>query len=391
MTDLRRGIIDIFPDANLNEFLSKPKRVKLGFDPTSDFLHLGHSILLKKLQAFQKLGHTPVVIIGDFTARIGDPTGKSTTRIQISKEKVANNAKSFIDILGRFLDLTKCEIVFNSSHLESLQLSDIIKLQSFLTVQQLLAKQDFSDRINNETPISLHEFTYPLLQGFDSFAVSSDIELGGIDQKFNVSIGRTIQRGLHAGQQQIGMLMSILVGTDGIQKMSKSLNNAIGIDEHPLQMYSKLEKIPDSAVIDYITLLTDLDLKSFSNDPRERQKQMALEVTTVFHGKEVALQAQKDAEAIVLNGSSVNSTSDIPKVSLETIQFPIPFVNLLKSLNLLNSTSEGKRRIKGGSIRLNGTKVVDETMIVESLEMIYNKTLQLSKREIYVFKEGVQK
>jgi tyrosyl-tRNA synthetase len=185
--------------------------------------------------------------------------------------------------------------------------------------------------------------------------------------------------------------MPILVGTDGSQKMSKSLNNAIGIDEHPLQMYSKLEKIPDSSVNDYITLLTDLDLKLFSNDSRERQKQMALEVTAVFHGKEAALQAQKDAESIVLNGSSVNSTSVIPEVSLETIQFPIPFVNLLKSLNLLNSTSEGKRRIKGGSIRLNGDKVVDETMIVESPEMISNKTLQLSKREIYVFKEGMQK
>lgn len=177
---ITRGIVDIFPGVNLNEFLSKPRRIKLGFDPTSDFLHLGHSILLRKLKDFQNLGHTPVVIIGDFTARIGDPTGKSATRKQLSKEEVDSNIQNFLSTVFRFINRERCEVVYNSSHLEHMSLSEVINLQSMLTVQQLMAKQDFSSRYGQGVSIGLHEFMYPLLQGFDSFQVSSDIELGAL-------------------------------------------------------------------------------------------------------------------------------------------------------------------------------------------------------------------
>lgn len=380
--NLFRGIIDVFPQVHLSEFFSTPKRIKLGFDPTSNFLHLGHSILLRKLQSFQKAGHTPVIIIGDFTAQIGDPTGKQTTRKQLSEEEVSSNINNFISTIKRFLDIEKCEIHFNSNHLMGLSLREIIELQSILTVQQLLAKKDFSNRLNEQTPISLHEFMYPLLQGFDSFHVCSDIELGGIDQKFNVSIGRDVQKHFNSDVEQIGMLMPILTGTDGVQKMSKSLNNAIGLDEHPISMFSKLEKIPDNVVDDFILLLTDCDLTQFSSNPRLKQKEMAFEVVSSFHGKELAIKAQKDAESIVLSNSV---TADVPEVSISSVVFPIRLANLMKDLNLSKSTSDSKRKIVAGSIRLNGIKILDENYVIENQDAIKNQILQLSKKEFYKF------
>jgi tyrosyl-tRNA synthetase len=382
---IQSGIVDVLPATNLNQFLSQPKRIKLGFDPTSDFLHLGHSVLLRKLRAFQQEGHTPVVIIGDFTARIGDPTGKNTTRPQLDPEVVSANGRSFLDTMGKFLDIEKCEIIFNSTHLESLQLNDIIKLQSLMTVQQLLAKQDFSNRLKNETPISLHEFMYPLLQGFDSFVAQSDVELGGIDQKFNISIGRTIQRGLGSEVQQIGLLMPILVGTDGHQKMSKSLGNTIGINEHPLHMFSKLEKISDSAVNEFITLLTDCGPEDFPTNPREKQRQMAIEVTATFHGMDKALEAKQSAESIVFSGLADPTDSNVPTALLNGITFPIPLANLLKTLNLVKSTSDARRKIRAGSVVLSGIKVSDDTTIIPSIEILNNQIIRLSKKEIFKF------
>ena len=376
--NLFRGIADVFPTINSDTFLSTPKRIKLGFDPTSNFLHLGHSILLRKLQAFQNHGHTPVVIIGDFTARIGDPSGKSVTRKQLSKEEVNSNIDNFIKTVSLFLNMNKCEIVFNSNHLENLNLTEIIQLQSLMTVQQLIAKQEFSNRLESQTPIGLHEFMYPLLQGFDSFKVQSDIELGGIDQKFNVSLGRQIQKAFNSKVQQIGMLFPILVGTDGVQKMSKSLNNAIGIDEHPIQMFSKLEKIPDHLVNDYITLLTDCELSQFSENPREKQKQMAFEVVSTFHGKSNALKAMRDSESLVFAHSV---EAEVPEVSLETIIFPCRLANMLKDLNLVESTSEARRKIKAGSIKLNGQKILDENHVIDS--SVSNQIIQLSKKEFF--------
>jgi len=380
--DLFRGIVDVFPQVHLQDFFSTQKRIKLGFDPTSDFLHLGHSILLRKLQSFQNAGHIPVIIIGDFTAQIGDPTGKQKTRKQLTQEEVKSNIDNFISVIEKFVDIQRCGVYFNSVHLKKLQLPDIIQLQSIITVQQLLAKKDFSTRMENQTPISLHEFMYPLLQGFDSFHFQSEVELGGIDQKFNVSIGRDIQKYFNSEVEQIGMLMPILTGTDGIQKMSKSLNNAIGLDEHPISMFSKLEKIPDNIVDDYILLLTDCDKTQFSSNPRLKQKEMAFEVVSSFYGREIAMTAQKDAESIVLSNSI---SADVPETSIDSIQFPIRLANLLNELRLTDSVSDSKRKITSGAIKLNGVKILDENYVIENLEIIENKIIKLSKTEFYKF------
>jgi tyrosyl-tRNA synthetase len=379
MKNLFRGIIDVFPEISEN-FLSSPKRVKLGFDPTTDTLHLGHSVLLRKMSQFQKCGHKPIIIIGDFTARIGDPTGKSKTRVQLSKEQVDENVNNFVKTISKFLNLEDCELVFNSSHLEKLSLVDIISLQSAFTVNQLLHKEDFRKRFESETPIGLHELMYPILQGFDSFVVNSDIELGGTDQKFNVSAGRIIQSHMNSGNKQIGILMPILVGTDGKQKMSKSLNNFIGLDEHPLNMFSKLEKIPDESVDNFIELLTDIDLKTMSTEPRERQKQMAFSVVASFHGENVANEALKSSEAIVFSNETPKEAETL---SISNIQFPILFANLLKELELTKTNSEGRRLISNGSIKINGEKVTNESHQISSPEDIDNAFVQLTRTKFF--------
>ena len=278
---VRRGLADLFPNgdpavgeahraARLAEAqrTGRPLRVKLGIDPTGSDIHLGHSILFRRLRAFQEAGHTAVLILGDFTARIGDPTGKSATRVQLSAAEVEAHAETYLVQLGlgqprerALLDFEtpgRLEVRRNSEWLAGLDLPKVIELLGTSTVGQMLAKEDFANRYGSGTPISLHEFLYPLLQGYDSVAIEADVELGGTDQKFNVAMGRDLQR--HFGQRpQFGMLLPILPGTDGVQKMSKSLGNTVGLQEDPLSMYSKLEKLPDAVVEEYLTLLTDLD------------------------------------------------------------------------------------------------------------------------------------
>jgi tyrosyl-tRNA synthetase len=379
--NLIRGIniADVFPSTNLQEFLKTPRVIKLGFDPTADFLHLGHAVLLNKLKQFQECGHIPKVIIGDFTATIGDPSGKSSMRKQLSQEEVNQNIDNFLTTLEKFIDIERYGVVYNSQHLKTLGLTDIIHLQSLITVNQILAKKDFQQRFENQTPIGLHEFMYPILQGYDSFIVESEVELGGIDQKFNVSMGRDIQRLLNSSQQQIGVLMPILVGTDGVHKMSKSLNNCIKIDEHPLIMYSQLEKIPDGSVDDYITLLTDRDLNDFSKNPRDRQKQMALEVVSVFHGKDIALQAQRESEQIILSNKTIKN---VPEIEISFLKFPIQLACLLRDINLFESSSSARRAIRSGSVKIDGVKVTDENLIV-NLDDVVNKVIQTSKKEFH--------
>ena len=305
---LERGVADLFPtgteasDADQQlaarlaeaEQQGRPLRIKLGIDPTGSDIHLGHSILFRKLRAFQDAGHTAVLIIGDFTARIGDPTGKSATRVQLTAEQVEANARTYLQQLGQgqdpahaLLDFEtpgRLEVRRNSEWLASLDLPKVIELLGISTVGQMLAKEDFANRYGSGTPISLHEFLYPLLQGYDSVAVQADLELGGTDQKFNVAMGRDLQR--HFGQRtQFGMLLPILAGLDGVQKMSKSLGNTVGLAEDPLSMYSKLEKVPDAAVEEYLTLLTNLDLAALPENPRERQKAMAeMTLEVAAHG-----------------------------------------------------------------------------------------------------------
>ena len=397
---LARGMADLFPDGNPDdvdqalaarlaaaELEGRPLRVKLGIDPTGSDIHLGHSILFRKLRAFQDAGHTAVLIIGDFTARIGDPTGKSATRVQLTREQVEANATTYLRQLGEgqpkeqaLLDFEtpgRLEVRRNSEWLEDLDLPHVIGLLGTATVGQMLAKDDFAKRYGSGTPIALHEFLYPLLQGYDSVAVDADVELGGTDQKFNVAMGRDLQR--HFSQKtQFGLLSPILVGLDGVQKMSKSLGNTVGLEEDPLSMYSKLEKVGDAAINDYVTLLTDLDNESLPDNPREKQKAMALEVTASRYGMDVAQKAQADAATLVA-GSGADS-ADVPEASLSAVNFPAKAFYLFSAVGICASSSEARRQIKGGAARLEGEKIMDPNQEFASLSDLEGKVLQLGKK-----------
>ena len=395
---LLRGISEIFPSQNNQKSLEsvireaktnkKQLRVKLGIDPTGTDIHLGHSILFKKLRSFQDNGHKAILIIGDFTAQIGDPTGKNKTRMQLSEVDVKNNSKTYLKQLGlgksaekSILDFEtegRLEIRYNSEWLKNLNLNSIIELMSFSTVGQMLAKEDFNKRYNSQVPISLHEFLYPLLQGYDSVAVSADIELGGTDQKFNIAIGRDLQRKFNM-EPQYGILLPILIGLDGIKKMSKSEFNTVGLCEEPLSMYSKLEKVKDKIINSYIELLTDCDMSKLDlKDPRELQRFMALEVTSLFHGRNAALEAQSNSQKIFLGQK--DNVGDIPEISLGKSNFPIKLFYLLSSLNLYKSSSESKRSIKGGGVKIDSQKITNPDIIFESKEELLGKILQIGKK-----------
>ena len=397
---LARGMADLFPAGQPDdpdqalaarlaaaELEGRPLRVKLGIDPTGSDIHLGHSILFRKLRAFQDAGHTAVLIIGDFTARIGDPTGKSSTRVQLTSEQVEANATTYLRQLGQgqpkeraLLDFEtpgRLEVRRNSEWLAGLDLPQVIGLLGTATVGQMLAKDDFSKRYGGGTPIALHEFLYPLLQGYDSVAVDADVELGGTDQKFNVAMGRDLQR--HFGQRtQFGLLLPILVGLDGVQKMSKSLGNTVGLEEDPLSMYSKLEKVGDAAINDYLILLTDLANEALPDDPREKQKAMALAVTASRYGMDVAQKAQEDAATLV--GGAAAAAADVPEVSLSTVNFPAKAFYLFSAVGMCASSSEARRQIKGGAARLEGEKITDPNQEFGSASELEGKVLQLGKK-----------
>jgi len=398
-----RGIEEYFPVQNLDQNFAeiihhanknnKKLRVKLGIDPTGTDIHLGHSILFKKLRAFQDNGHIAVLIIGDFTAQIGDPTGKNKTRVQLSEKQVKENAKTYLTQLGMgkpanqsildFESKDKIEIRYNSEWLKGLNLNSIIELMGSATVSQMLAKEEFNKRYNSQIPISLHEFLYPLLQGYDSVVVKSDIELGGTDQKFNIAIGRDLQR--HFKQEpQYGILLPILTGLDGIKKMSKSEFNIVGLSEDSLSMYSKLEKVPDNLIPSYFELLTEVDLTILSHkNPRDLQRSMALEVTSLFHGSEEALKAQSNCEKLFLGLNE--KVGEIPEISLKEIRFPVKLFYLLSTLNLFKSSSESKRSIKGGGVKIDSEKIINPDMIFNTQEDLVGKILQIGKKIIKRF------
>ena len=403
---LVRGMADLFPagegaaasDADQAlavrlqqaEAAGRPLRFKLGIDPTGSDIHLGHSILFRKLRAFQDAGHTAVLIIGDFTARIGDPTGKSATRVQLSAEQVEANAATYLRQLGQgqdpalaLLDFEtpgRLEVRRNSEWLAALDLPQVIELLATSTVGQMLAKDDFAKRYGSGTPIVLHEFLYPLLQGYDSVAINADVELGGTDQKFNVAMGRDLQR--HFGQRtQFGLLLPILPGLDGVQKMSKSLGNTVGLADDPLSMYSKLEKVPDAVVDDYLTLLTDLELEALPANPRERQKAMALEVTRQRHGLAAAQQAQADAATLIGGATGAGAAdAEVPEASLAAVNFPAKAFYLLAAVGICASSSEARRQIQGGGVKLDGLKLADPNEEFTTAAELDGKVLQLGKK-----------
>ena len=387
-----RGVSEIFPNLtdsknpheNLVERLAqteRPLRVKLGIDPTGADIHLGHSIPVRKLRAFQDAGHTAVLIIGDFTARIGDPTGKSEARQQLTPEQVAQNAQTYLDQVRPILDFDtpgRLEIRYNSEWLSKLDLGQILDLLSTMTVGQMLAKEGFSLRFEKENPIFLHEFLYPLMQGYDSVAIAADVELGGTDQKFNLAVGRDLQR--HFGlSPQFGMLMPILIGTDGVQKMSKSLGNYVGLSFDALTMYQKLRQTPDSLVEQYFELLTDRPLDILPEDPRDRQILLALDIVTQYHGKEAAAIAKEDAENI--SRGKTEQAEAVPEFSISNVEFPAKLFYLVSASGLCKTSSEARRKIQEGGVRLDGEKVTDVNLIFDSLADLDGRVLQVGKNK----------
>ncbi len=388
---LYRGTSEIFPsnpdssdpNSSLEQRIlqsNRPLRIKLGIDPTGSEIHLGHSILFRKLRAFQDAGHTAIVLIGDFTAQIGDPTGKSEVRKQLTSEQVAQNAQTYLDQVRPILDFdtpNRLEIRYNSEWLSKLDLPKTLELLATMTVGQMLAKEGFAERYGQENPIYLHEFLYPLMQGYDSVALEADVELGGTDQKFNLAVGRDLQR--HFGQApQFGLLMPLLLGTDGAQKMSKSLGNYVGLQEDALPMYSKLEKTPDALIADYVELLTNLPLDSLPENPRERQKQLALSIVSQYHGADAAKDAQTAAVALV-QGDAARAEA-VPEFSLSDVAFPAKLFYILGASGLCKSSGEGRRQIQGGAVRLDGDRLEDVNLEVASAEALAGKVLQVGKK-----------
>ncbi|MBD1930644.1 MULTISPECIES: tyrosine--tRNA ligase [Cyanophyceae] len=392
LTWLYRGVSEIFPDQpdsddaalSLAQRLAqtdRPLRVKLGIDPTGSDIHLGHSIPVRKLRAFQDAGHTAVLIIGDFTARIGDPTGKSEVRRQLTSEEVAQNAQTYLEQVRPILDFDtpgRLEVRYNSEWLSKLDLSKISELLSTMTVGQMLAKEGFAERYEKENPIFLHEFLYPLMQGYDSVAVQADVELGGKDQKFNIAVGRDLQR--HFGQMpQFGLLMPILIGTDGEKKMSKSLGNYVGLSEDPLWMYQKLEKTPDKLLEQYFELLTNLPLDDLPEQPRDRQKLLASDIVSQYYGKDAAELAVRDAQAIT--AGNTNSAKAVPGFSLKEVNFPAKLFFILGKSGLCSSGTEARRQIQGGGVKLDGDRVSDVNLTFESPSELDGRVLQVGKNK----------
>jgi len=384
---LHRGVAEIFPqphnDDHDTESLEKrllnsdrPLRIKLGIDPTGADIHLGHSIPVRKLRAFQDAGHTAVLIIGDFTARIGDPTGKSEVRRQLTEADVTRNAQTYLDQVRPILDFDtpgRLEVRYNSQWLSQMDLGKILELLSTMTVGQMLAKEGFAERYQQESPIFLHEFLYPLMQGYDSVAVEADVELGGTDQKFNIAVGRDLQRHFHL-KPQFGLLLPILIGTDGVQKMSKSLSNYVGLGEHPSQKYQKLQGVPDNLLSQYFELLTDLPLDSLPQNPRDRQEYLAWEVVRQYHGEAAANEAREAAKSGGREGS-------LPEYSVAAIpQFPAKLAFILGATGLCKSTAEGKRKIQEGGVRIDGDKITDADLSFSQPDDLYDKVLQVGKK-----------
>ncbi|MFW5665765.1 MAG: tyrosine--tRNA ligase [Coleofasciculus sp.] len=377
---LYRGVSDIFPNQpdsqdpseNLEQRIlqtERPLRIKLGIDPTGTDIHLGHSIPVRKLRAFQDAGHTAVLIIGDFTARIGDPSGKSEVRKHLSDEQVQQNAQTYLDQLRPILDFEtpgRLEIRYNSEWLSKLDLAEILNLLATMTVGQMLAKEGFAERFKQENPIYLHEFLYPLMQGYDSVAVQADVELGGTDQKFNIAVGRDLQR--HFGQTpQFGLLLPILIGTDGMLKMSKSLHNYVGLREAAQPMYQKLEGTKDNLLENYFELLTDLPLEELPANPRDRQQLLAWTIVAQYHGK-------KEADEAKGGGA-------IPEFSLSQVEFPAKLFYILNASGLCSSSGEGRRQIKGGGVKLEGDRITDVDLTFDSPEALEGKVLQVGKKK----------
>ena len=378
---IQRGTDEILPLDELKSKLkkNKPLRIKLGMDPTAPDLHLGHTVVINKMKQLQDLGHEIIFLIGDFTGMIGDPTGKNVTRKPLTKEDVLENAKTYQDQIFKILDKEKTSIAFNSSWMAKMSSTEMISLASKHTVARMLERDDFSKRYKGGQAISIHEFLYPLVQGYDSVALRADMELGGSDQKFNLLVGRELQKQADM-EPQVILTMPILEGLDGVQKMSKSLDNYIGIDEDPDSMFGKIMSISDELMWRYLELLSFESLKTIESwkkevengeNPRNIKFLLAEEIITRFHNNPAAKKAQQ-------NFIDRFAKNQIPE-EMDEYTFPkgLKIANLLKDSNLVNSTSEAFRMIKQGAVKMDGEKINDKDLIPKEGTSVY----QVGKRK----------
>lgn len=388
---IKKGVAEIISEEDVVKKLeksvkeNKPLTIKLGLDPSAPDIHLGHTVVLRKMKAFQDLGHQVVIIIGDATGMIGDPTGKSAVRKQLSHDQVLENAKTYQDQIFKILDREKTIVKFNSEWLQAMNFMDVANLASKYTVARMLERDDFKKRFASNQSISIHEFFYPLMQGYDSVAIKADIEMGGTDQKFNILMGRTLQKE-YEQTPQIALLMPIIEGTDGVKKMSKSLGNYIGISEAPNDMYGKTMSIPDELIIRYFELVTDehpdsiesmkSDMEQDKVNPRDLKMRLAKEVVKLYHGEEKAIESEQYFKSVFQKKNVPDDIAEM-EVSIEESEEGLFFIpKLVTGLKLSPSTSEARRLLKQGGIKLNGEKVENDKISLQNGDII-----QVGKRK----------
>ena len=363
---IKRGAVEIFSEEELIQKLKqaqqarRPLRIKAGFDPTAPDIHLGHTVLLRKLRQFQDLGHTVYFLIGDFTARIGDPSGRSQIRKSLTKREIVRNARTYKEQVGRILNLKRLKTVFNSQWFDRMSVADILKLTMHTTVGQMLARADFKERLEKNEEISLLEFMYPVLQGYDSVLIKSDIEIGGTDQIFNLLVGRDLQRDF--GQvPQVIITLPLLEGTDGVNKMSKSFDNYIGITEQPKDMFGKIMSISDELMLKYYTLLTDEDLDSIRKmHPKQAKLRLAERIVAQYHSDRIARAAGEEFQRVF---AAHQLPGDIP---VFPIRVPRRIIEIITESGLSKSGNESRRLIQQGAVVFNNQKIKDENFLVDS-------------------------
>ena len=385
---ISHGVADLLPEDEFKKKLEKsvatntPLIIKLGLDPTAPDIHLGHTVVLRKLKLFQDFGHKVIILIGDFTARIGDPTGKSVTRPPLTEEQVVENAKTYQEQIFKVLDPEKTEVRFNSEWLSKLDFADVLKLASKYTVARMLERDDFHKRYTEGRPISIHEFMYPLMQGYDSIALKADVEFGGTDQTFNLLMGRHLQ-GEEGMPEQTIITMPILEGLDGVQKMRKSLGNYIGISEAPSEMYGKAMSIPDELMMRYFMLVTDMsieeqeqlskDLESGAAHPRDVKMKLAHTIVRLYHGEEAANFGQDEFVRVFQKHAM---PTDIPEYKVAITEEPVFVPQLLSDAGLTASNGEARRSIKAGAFKIDGEKCNEEHIVLKD-----GMVLQVGKRK----------
>ncbi len=381
LAELKRGVDEILSEADLIEKLkeNRPLRVKLGADPTAPDIHLGHTVVLNKLRQFQQFGHEVIFLIGDFTGMVGDPSGKNTTRPPLSRDDVLRNAETYKQQIYKILDPQKTRIVFNSSWLGELGTEGMIRLTSNYTVARMLERDDFKKRFSNNQPIAIHEFIYPLLQGYDSVALDADIELGGTDQKFNLLVGRELQKS--AGQKpQVAITLPLLVGLDGEKKMSKSLGNYIGVAESPTEMFGKVMSISDELMWDWYDLLSFRPLTEIAQLKQEVENGRNPRDIKVLFAKEIIARFHSEADAEAAEQEFINRfqkgamPEDMPELTFEG---EMGLANLLKEAGLVASTSEANRMVQQGGVKIDGEKVEDAKLVIKASTAVY----QVGKRK----------